>query len=136
MDRATTRRRTAQIDLRNVSIALTAMLFALALLLAVAGPAAAQITKILRESGLNQADINIATETSEALYQKPGVRVGQKSEWSNPDTGASGVVEILEVQGACVTFVHYTQAPNRQPRRLPSKRCKDASGNWVLTAPE
>ena len=108
---------------------------AAALIVAMSLPASAQLSRMLSNSQLKPEDIEMATEAATLLYSRPGVRVGDTSEWSNEKTGARGVVEVTKVDqgGACVSFRHTTVAGANKQSQSASRRCRTADNTWVLS---
>jgi hypothetical protein len=85
---------------------------------------------------MSPEDIEMAQDTAASLYTNPGVKVGEQAKWQNPESGAEGLVEILKVdnQGLCVTFRHLAATRTKSQVRYTIRRCKDAGGDWLLSA--
>ncbi|WP_299852100.1 hypothetical protein [uncultured Roseovarius sp.] len=124
-----------QIILKTRS-ALTNGVVAGCLVLGLATSSLAQYAHFFRDAAMTPEDIEMAKNAAATLYTKSGVAVGETEKWSNAKSGAEGVVEILEVedQGPCVTFRHLAKTKSEPQIRYYSRRCKDAGGNWVLSA--
>lgn len=107
----------------------------LAVALACAAPASAQIARILSDSRLSPEDVILATETAEELYTRPGVKVGDSLTWESAKSGAKGIVEVTKVDhgGACVSFRHTTLAGVSRRSQSASRRCRTADNTWVFS---
>ena len=91
------------------------------------------LTKSLRNSGLSPEDIEIMTGQAASLYTSRSLRIGDKAEWKNDDSGTIGSVEILAIEGNCVKLGHvFTTSKRNKPQRMKLRRCKDADGNWIM----
>lgn len=112
----------------------TLLILALALTLApVAQAQANPVVKQLARTGLTQEDINIMVQTGGTLYANRRAAVGDDTIWSNPATGAHGMVEVTSVQGNCVGVDYRFRASDRKPlQTVASRRCL-SDGRWVLT---
>jgi hypothetical protein len=62
------------------------------------------------------------------------VKPGESASWANPDTGATGVVEMTGVDDAAssVSFRHVAQPASLPVRLFDMKRCNDARNVWIL----
>ena len=111
------------------------LIAAASLVLFLASPGSAQIARLLGNSKLKPEDVELATQTAVNLYTKPGVKVGDRATWANEDTGARGVVEITKVErnGACVSFVHTTEAGVQRRTQAASRQCRNADGTWAFS---
>jgi hypothetical protein len=111
-----------------------AILCGAGLMCALATGAFAQMSKILDDTGLMPEDISLAAEAAEALYTKPGVKVGEVVDWTNAETGASGAVTVTEVNTSdnCVSFRHTTTSAKDRASRFDMRRCQNAENTWVL----
>lgn len=94
---------------------------------------AKSISRIIAEMGLSPADFEVLSATSEAMLSGGAPSVGQEGSWVNEDTGSKGTVRVNGVEGNCVRFQHFIQPEGTdQTREVRTRRCKDASGNWLL----
>ncbi len=111
-----------------------ALLVAVATFLASPHPASAQYAHFFRDAALTPADIELAQSTAATLYTKEGVKAGEKANWQNPQTGAEGYIEMLEVEdgGSCVVFRHMAKAKARDHVRYYVRKCLDDDGKWML----
>ena len=88
------------------TIPMSGRILALAVLILSLGlPVEAQLAKILRETNLTQDDMKLANGAAQSLFEKSGVARGQQASWQNPESGATGVVEVLDLEqgGKCIT---------------------------------
>lgn len=99
-----------------------------------AAPAGAQpMTQILRRTGLAQADINIMQRSAAPLYRGSAHVIGSETEWSNPDTGASGKSMLVAFQNNCADIRHTVITQRRpEPQEFTFRNCRTSDGNWVL----
>lgn len=102
---------------------------------AVASPSGAiGLLEELGRIGLNNDDFGLASEAAERLYTAADVKPGARTTWQNPETGAQGEIEILEVEGRCVLIKHLLQsAEQEQVRRIDVKRCRGDDGVWRIS---
>ncbi len=92
------------------------------------------LSRIIAEMGLTPADFEVVTQTSDALLNSGTPSAGQERSWMNEETGSKGIVRVRDVQGNCVNLQHFVQPEGSdQTREVRTRRCKDASGNWLLT---
>jgi hypothetical protein len=110
-----------------ITIALVCSVFASA--------ANAQVNSVLRQlsrTGLVQEDINIMVRAGGELYRSGNAVPGTDTIWSNPATGAHGLVEVTSVEGDCVRLVYKFRARNKPAiQSVSSRRCL-REGRWVL----
>lgn len=116
------------------TIPMSGRILALAVLILSLGlPVEAQLAKILRETNLTQDDMKLANGAAQSLFEKSGVARGQQASWQNPESGATGVVEVLDLEqgGKCITVRHVTQPQDKPQRQFKMRRCKDGD-IWTL----
>jgi hypothetical protein len=107
-----------------------------AVLAGVAIEASAQISQILRRTGLTPEDYQQVTTAANELFVSGDPRPGASVDWVNDETGASGRAEILSVEGGCATVGH-TFRSTRQvggrdaERSFQLRRCRMDDGRWV-----
>lgn len=108
------------------------LVFALALAPA-AQVQANPVVQQLARTGLTQEDINVMVQAGSTLYVGRRASVGDDTIWSNPTTGAHGMIEVTSVQGACVGVDYRFRANDRKRlQTVASRRCL-SEGRWVLT---
>ena len=71
------------------------------------------------------------------LYENEGVAVGTVEEWSNPESGGSGTVELVDMfehEGLpCRKLLHHARlGKSADPKQLTITRCKTADGTWKI----
>lgn len=99
----------------------------------VASLEAQSIAGALARTGLVQEDINIMTRAGSTLYATGNARVGSDAIWSNPNTRAFGMVEVIAVQGACVRLAYRFQTRRRpMTQEVITRRCR-VEDRWVLS---
>ncbi|MDA7967251.1 hypothetical protein [Ruegeria sp.] len=112
-------------------------IFTLLTLAAIATAGAVQaksLSRIIAEMGLSPADFEVVSATSNAMLSSGTPSVGQERSWVNEDTGSKGTIRVRAVEGNCVSLQHFVQpAGAEETREIRTRRCKDASGNWILT---
>ncbi len=112
-------------------------LAALALVLAAAAASPVGAIGLLDELGrigLNNEDFNLVAEAAKRLYTAEDVKAGAHTTWENPNTGAHGEVDILEVEGRCVLIKHLLQSGKQgQVRRIDVRRCRGDDGVWRIS---
>jgi surface antigen len=89
----------------------------------------------LRQLALTTADIELLTATANRVYETG--QIGTKEAWSNPESGNSGTVELLETferEGLpCRRVEHVVNiARDAVPKRLVLATCRVADGRWLL----
>ena len=110
----------------------TLLILALALAPAVQAQANAVVQQLAR-TGLTQEDINVMVQAGSTLYVGGRAQVGDDTIWSNPATGAHGMIEVTSVQGNCVGVDYRFRANDRKAlQTVASRRCL-SDGRWVLT---
>lgn len=104
--------------------ALAGLLPAAAVFLCVQTAGAASLGQILGRTGMTQEDVNIMVRAGATLYASGTPAVGADTIWSNPQTGAYGMAEIVEAEGNCVKIA-YRFRTMRQPavRTVTTGRC-------------
>lgn len=99
-------------------------------------PPAAEANTILRQlarTGLTQEDLTIMMRQGGTLYTDRRATPGSDTIWSNPATGAHGLVEVITVSGDCVTLAYKFRTTRRPAiQTVETRRCLTDSG-WVLT---
>ena len=91
------------------------------------------LSRIISEMGLTPADFEVLSATSDAMFASGAPSAGQEREWINEDTGSKGTIRVLGTQDNCVDLQHFVRpAGADQTRQVRTRRCRDASGNWVL----
>ena len=91
------------------------------------------IWRTLARTGLVQEDIDIMVRTGATLYASGEAQVGSDVIWSNPQTQAFGMAEILEVDGDCIRIAYRYQTL-RQPKTqsVTNRRCL-VDNRWILS---
>ena len=89
----------------------------------------------LRELELTAGDLELLTTTADRLYEAG--RLGAVEAWSNPESGNSGTVEILELferEGLPCRRVEHVVKVERDPvpKRLILASCRVPDGRWLL----
>jgi len=89
----------------------------------------------LRALELSAGDLELLTTTADRLYEAG--RLGAVETWSNPESGNSGTVEILEVferEGLPCRRVEHVVKIDRDPvpKRLILASCRVPDGRWLL----
>lgn len=114
---------------------LLTILFTGLLVLTFVASNAAHANSILRQlsrTGLTQDDFNTMSQAAATLYASGNAVSGADTIWSNPETGAFGMVEVTSVEGDCVELIYKFQT--RKQKRIRSvalKRCL-VGNRWVL----
>lgn len=88
-------------------------------------------------SGLNQDDLKALGAASRRLYAQDSVADGASNTWSNPKSGNSGTVTVLqsfERQGNACRKLHYDiRLRQRQgPRSYTLSWCHMPDGSWKV----
>lgn len=106
--------------------------FAAALL---ALPAAAQIARSIEAQGMSRADTRLLLDAAASLYASGDPQIGDSADWANPETGASGTVEVTAYDGRCVTLLHEILPGNdAAPIETTGRRCRADDGRWLIPA--
>jgi surface antigen len=97
----------------------------------------AQVNPFLRGTGLHGDDMALMRATASRLYQQDVVADGASDHWSNPKTGDSGTVTVLqsfEKSGMACRKVRYDiRVRTRAGQRSYTVNwCKTASGEWKV----
>ncbi len=96
--------------------------------------AQAGLYKRFSNIGLKQSDIDMLTATAEGMYVTSPAKSGATKQWENPETGARGQVETLDVGGNCVTVRHIIRVAGAdESAAFASRRCQAADGSWQLS---
>jgi surface antigen len=133
------RRDRARIDDMHVGIsdAFRVLPLALAVCLMVAQPATAQVNPFGDSLDLKESDVAMLQAAASALFEDDKAQVGQTKTWSNPETGNSGAVSLLQL------FEHASMPCKRLQHTIRQKghadqstyrfaRCRAADGTWKL----
>jgi surface antigen len=98
---------------------------------------AAQVNPFGDSLDLKDSDIAMLQAAASALFQDDKARLGQTESWSNPKTGNSGAVSLLEL------FQHAGMPCKRLQHSIKQKghadliiyqfaRCRTGDGSWKL----
>ena len=98
---------------------------------------AAQVNPFGDSLDLKDADIAMLQAAASTLFQNDEARIGQTETWSNPKTGNSGAVSLLEVfkrSGMpCKRVQHSIKQKGRTDQIIYQfARCRAADGSWKL----
>lgn len=111
-----------------------AMAALLVLSLPVPYVAAKPLSRILRDSGLSPEDFDIMLATARSLYDTPIPQPGKSVSWSNPESGAHGLVKLASVRKNCAYIQHFTYAPGaKAAREIRTPYCRAEDGRWLLS---
>lgn len=98
-------------------------------------PAAAQIARSIEAQGVSREDTRLLLDTAATLWESGNPEVGDSADWANPETGASGTVEVTEYDGRCVTVLHEIMPGNdAAPIEETGRRCRAEDGRWLIPA--
>jgi len=91
-----------------------------------------------RAIGLKNEDWAAMVAAERTLYEPDVAEVGAEAPWRS-DSGAEGVVRLVsDAPGAdgraCVVVRHIARPPGRDEVAADTRRCRDASGKWLLAA--
>ncbi|MEX0365929.1 MAG: hypothetical protein AB3N22_07660 [Ruegeria sp.] len=113
---------------------ITAVLAASALAGAAVVAEAKPLSRIIAEMGLSPADFELVNAASNSLFADGAPSAGQEAEWQNEATGAKGTVRVREMRDNCAHLQHFILPKGAEAsNQVRTRRCRDASGNWVLT---
>lgn len=111
----------------------SAILLAIAVAVGASSVAAQGLGRLLKDTGLVNADFAMMKEAAATLYENEPREVGSAASWENPETGASGTVELTHVDGRCVDLRHVFKAsPQARTDGIRSRRCRNEAGDWTL----
>ena len=107
----------------------------LAMLLAVLATGAQGQMNPLRQLALTSADIELLTAAANRVYEAG--QIGANEVWSNPESGNSGTVELLETfereDLPCRRVEHLVNiARDAVPKRVMLASCRVPDGRWLL----
>lgn len=92
------------------------------------------LSRIISEMGLSPADFEVVNAVANQLLSGGTPSVGQEESWLNEDTGSKGTIRVRDVRDNCVHLQHFIQPEGQETtREVRTRRCRDASGNWILT---
>ncbi|WP_170334085.1 hypothetical protein [Ruegeria arenilitoris] len=95
---------------------------------------AKSLSRIIAEMGLSPADFEVLNAASNSLLTTGTPSVGQERSWVNDQTGSKGTIRVRDIRDNCVHLQHFIQPEGAdKTREIRTRRCKDASGNWILT---
>lgn len=115
---------------RNLAAAIVAVSLGLT-----GGVSAQSLSRMIAETGLTPQDFDILSDTARGLYETSTPVAGRTASWSNPESGSKGQVRLTAVEGNCVDIQHLVRAKAAtKDREIRSRRCKDASGKWLMSA--
>lgn len=108
-------------------------LFAVLMMIGGAPAQANSLARMLGDSGLTQEDIDIMTAEAASLYSPLSRKVGNMAEWENATSGTTGSVEIIAIEGKCVTLGHiFKTKKKRAAQSIKMRRCQADDGSWPL----
>jgi hypothetical protein len=97
------------------------------------GADAQTLGRMIQRTGLSQQDVNIMTSAGSALYASGNARVGDDAIWSNPNTGAFGMAEVLAIEENCVRMAYRFQTQRRpMTQTITIRRCL-VGERWLLS---
>ena len=98
-------------------------------------PASGQIARSIEAQGVSRADTRLLLDTAATLWESGNPQVGDNAAWSNPETGATGTVEVTAYDGRCVTILHEILPGNdAAPIEATGRRCRAEDGRWLIPA--
>ena len=110
---------------------------AAAAILVLSSSAFAQINPFARSSGgdITGDDLKLIDAASSKLYKTDNPKVGASEKWSNPTTGNSGTVSLVQVfekDGMPCRKLRHSIAVkgNKDPQIYIFNRCRVKSGEW------
>lgn len=88
---------------------------------------------------LDESDLELVQAAAEKLYLSDGVAVGAVEQWSNPETGSRGTVELTRIfeykSLPCRRLQHDIDLKRyKDPYRFTLDRCRVADGAWKILA--
>lgn len=97
----------------------------------------AQVNPFGDSLDLKESDIAMLRAAASALFQDDNARVGQTESWSNPKTGNSGAVSLLQLFEhagmPCKRLQHSIKQKGRTDRiTYQFARCRAGDGSWKL----
>lgn len=96
--------------------------------------AAQGIGRLVKDTGLVDADFNLMGDAAATLYADEPREVGSTADWQNPETGASGTVELTSFDGRCVGLRHrFKESPQARTDQFSTRRCRNDAGKWMLS---
>ncbi len=112
-------------------------LFALAVLVSLGGPAAAQVNPFADTLDLTPRDIELLKDAAATLFANDQAEVGETVTWANPASGNSGsvsLVRLFEHQGLPCRRLQHTikQKGYADAAIYQFARCRTADGTWKL----
>jgi surface antigen len=100
-----------------------------------ASPAAAQIARSIEAQGVSREDTRLLLDAAASLYESGEPQVGDRADWANAETGASGTAEVTAYDGRCVTIMHEILPGNdAAPIEATGRRCRAEDGRWLIPA--
>lgn len=91
------------------------------------------LSRIIAEMGLTPTDFEVVNAASNTLLSNGTPSVGKEQSWVNEATGSEGTIRVANVQGNCVELQHVIHPEGAdQTREIRTRRCQDASGNWIM----
>lgn len=129
---------TSRLPTHRVSTAAVLPLAAAALAwISVNGPAAAQVNPFGRDIEMSRDDMRRLGEAESRLYVQEPPAVGSTETWSNPKTGRSGTVTLIdsfERNGMpCRKLRHDINPRRHQPSyQFVIDRCRLPDGSWKI----
>ncbi len=92
------------------------------------------LSRIIAEMGLSPEDFNVVNATADAMLSSGSPQAGTERTWMNEATGSQGTIRVRDVRDNCVHLQHFIRPEGSdQTREVRTRRCRDASGNWILT---
>ncbi|KIC16915.1 hypothetical protein [Leisingera sp. ANG-Vp] len=101
--------------------------------LALSPAAANPLSRILAKSGLTPQDTNIMRQAEQSLLAEAQGGSGKQAKWTNPDSGAHGVVRVGGKEGDCLLLQHQAYLKDSSdPKQVQRKFCP-SGGDWLLS---
>jgi surface antigen len=116
---------------------LRALLVVLTVGLMWAPTTAAQVNPFGDSLDLKDSDVAMLQAAASALFQDDNARIGQTETWSNPKTGNSGAVSLLQLfkraDMPCKRLQHTIRQKGRADQiTYQFARCRAGDGSWKL----
>jgi surface antigen len=113
-------------------------ILAVVMVVAFDAAALAQINPFARgDSGVTRDDAKFIEEASSKIYKADNPQVGATEKWSNPGTGNSGTVSLIQLYEKdgmpCRKLRHRISTKgSKDPQIYIFSRCRVKSGEWKL----
>ena len=95
---------------------------------------AQRMLELIDDLGITGDDYRTMQEEARQLYTAESPQAGDERDWTNPETGTRGTVELTAFDGTCATIAHSIKSgETHEVHRFTMRRCRNPDGRWLVS---